>query len=286
MTTAIGACPWNTSHRLALIGIQARRIDASHMPPRNLVFLIDVSGSMFEPNKLPLVKASLAMLAPNLTDKDRVAIVVYAGNTGLVLPSTSGGDTPRILDALDRLEAGGSTNGGDGLSLAYKVAQEHFITGGVNRVILATDGDFNVGVTDQGSLLRLIEGKRKSGVALSVLGFGMGNLKDSTMEKLADAGNGNYSYIDSLSAKREGARRAGRRHARHRRQGRQAPGGVQSAGRRRVSPDRLREPVLDDAGFQRRQEGCRRDGRRPLGDGALRAGPGRSAGRRAGRSIR
>ncbi len=199
VTTAMGGCPWNASHRLALIGIQARRIDASQMPPRNLVFLIDVSGSMFEPNKLPLVKASLAMLAPNLTDKDRVAIVVYAGNTGLVLPSTSGGDTPAILDALYRLEAGGSTNGGDGLILAYKVAQQHFIAGGVNRVILATDGDFNVGVTDQGSLLRLIEDKRRSGVALSVLGFGMGNVKDSTMEKLADAGNGNYSYIDSLS---------------------------------------------------------------------------------------
>ena len=198
VTTAIGDCPWNTSHRLALVGVQARRIDASHIPPRNLVFLIDVSGSMFSQNKLPLVKASLAMLAPNLTDKDRVAIVVYAGNTGLVLPSTSGGDTPTILDALHHLEAGGSTNGGQGLLLAYKVAQEHLIKGGVNRVILATDGDFNVGITDQGSLLRLIEEKRESGIALSVLGFGMGNIKDSTMEKLADAGNGNYSYIDSL----------------------------------------------------------------------------------------
>jgi Ca-activated chloride channel homolog len=198
VTTAVGDCPWNATHRLALVGVQARRIDASRLPPRNLVFLIDVSGSMDERNKLPLVKASLAMLAPNLTDKDRVAIVVYAGNTGLVLPSTSGGDTPAILDALHRLEAGGSTNGGHGLLLAYKVAQEQFIKGGVNRVILATDGDFNVGVTDQGSLLRLIEEQRESGVALSVLGFGMGNVKDSTMEKLADAGNGNYSYIDSL----------------------------------------------------------------------------------------
>jgi Ca-activated chloride channel family protein len=198
VTTAIGDCPWNPSHRLALVGVQARRIDTSRLPPRNLVFLIDVSGSMFDQHKLPLVKASLAMLAPNLTDRDRVAIVVYAGSTGLVLPSTPGGDTPAILDALHRLEAGGSTNGGQGLMLAYKVAQDHFIKGGVNRVILATDGDFNVGVTDQGSLLRLIEDKRESGVALSVLGFGMGNVKDSTMEKLADAGNGNYSYIDSL----------------------------------------------------------------------------------------
>jgi Ca-activated chloride channel family protein len=199
VTTAMADCPWNRNHRLALIGVQARRIDASHIPPRNLVFLIDVSGSMYGPHRLPLVKASLAMLAPNLTDKDRVAIVVYAGNSGLVLPSTAGSDTPTILDALHRLEAGGSTNGGQGLLLAYKVAQDHFIKGGVNRVILATDGDFNVGVTDQGSLLRLIEEKRESGIALSVLGFGMGNVKDSTMEKLADAGNGNYSYIDSLA---------------------------------------------------------------------------------------
>ena len=199
VTTAIGDCPWNPKHRLALVGLQARRIDATHIPPRNLVFLIDVSGSMFDPRKLPLVKASLAMLAPNLTDKDRVAIVVYAGNTGLVLPSTSGSDTPTILDALRRLEAGGSTNGGAGLLLAYKVAQDHFIKGGVNRVILATDGDFNVGVTDQGSLLRLVEEKRASGVALSVLGYGMGNVKHSTMVKLADAGNGNYAYIDSLA---------------------------------------------------------------------------------------
>ncbi len=199
VTTAIGDCPWNPKHHLALVGLQARRIDATHIPPRNLVFLIDVSGSMIDPRKLPLVKASLAMLAPNLTDKDRVAIVVYAGNTGLVLPSTSGGDTPTILDALRRLEGGGSTNGGAGLKLAYKVAQDHFIKGGVNRVILATDGDFNVGVTDQGSLLRLIEEKRASGVALSILGYGMGNVKDSTMVKLADAGNGNYAYIDSLA---------------------------------------------------------------------------------------
>ncbi|HEV8346594.1 MAG TPA: von Willebrand factor type A domain-containing protein [Vicinamibacterales bacterium] len=196
---AIGECPWNGTHKLALIGLQARRLDRSRIPPRNLVFLIDVSGSMMDANKLPLVRASLAMLVPNLTDKDRVAIVVYAGNTGLVLPSTSGGDTSTILEAIGRLQAGGSTNGGAGLMLAYKVAREHFIKGGVNRVVLATDGDFNVGVTDQGSLLRLIEENRESGVALSVLGYGMGNVKDSTMVKLADAGNGNYAYIDSLA---------------------------------------------------------------------------------------
>jgi Ca-activated chloride channel homolog len=199
VTTAIGECPWNPRHRLALVGLQARRLDTAGTPPRNLVFLVDVSGSMMTPQKLPLVKASLAMLAPNLTDKDRVAIVVYAGAAGLVLPSTMGSDTQTILEALRRLQAGGSTNGAQGLLLAYRVAQDHFIKGGVNRVILATDGDFNVGVTNQGDLVRLIEEQREKGVTLSVLGFGMGNVKDSTMEKLADKGNGNYAYIDSLA---------------------------------------------------------------------------------------
>jgi Ca-activated chloride channel family protein len=199
VTTALAASPWNARHVLALIGLQARRLERDTSPPRNLVFLIDVSGSMMTPQKLPLVKASLAMLAPNLTARDRVAIVVYAGAAGLVLPSTSGADTQTIVDSLARLEAGGSTNGAAGLLLAYRVAQEHFIKDGVNRVVLATDGDFNVGVTNQGDLTRLIEEKRQSGITLSVLGFGMGNLKDSTMEKLADKGNGNYAYIDSLA---------------------------------------------------------------------------------------
>jgi Ca-activated chloride channel family protein len=199
VTTAVAACPWNPRHRLALVGLQARRLDTDAAPPRNLVFLIDVSGSMMTPQKLPLVMASLAMLAPNLTAKDRIAIVVYAGAAGLVLPSTSGADTQTIVDSLARLQAGGSTDGAAGLLLAYRVAQEHFIKDGVNRVVLATDGDFNVGVTNQGDLSRLIEEKRQSGVTLSVLGFGMGNLKDSTMEKLADKGNGNYAYIDSLA---------------------------------------------------------------------------------------
>jgi Ca-activated chloride channel homolog len=198
VTTAIGECPWNAKHRLALIGLQARRLDSAATPPRNLVFLIDTSGSMFEPHKLPLVKASLALLVPNLTANDRVAIVAYAGEAGLVLPSTSGADTETIMEAIDRLEAGGSTNGGGGLVLAYEIARQHFIKGGVNRVVLSTDGDFNVGVTSEGDLIRLIEQQREGGVALSVLGFGMGNLKDSTMEKLADKGNGNYAYIDSL----------------------------------------------------------------------------------------
>jgi Ca-activated chloride channel family protein len=198
ITTAIGECPWNARHRLALIGLQARHLDRENTPPRNLVFLIDTSGSMFEPNKLPLVKASLALLVHNLTNNDRVAIVAYAGAAGLVLPATSGADTETIIEAISRLEAGGSTNGAGGLVLAYQIASQQFIKDGVNRVVLATDGDFNVGVTGQGDLIRLIEEHRDSGIALSVLGFGMGNLKDSTMEKLADTGNGNYAYIDSL----------------------------------------------------------------------------------------
>ena len=199
VTTAIDACPWNPRHRLALVGLQAKHLDNSRTPPRNLVFLIDVSGSMMPANKLPLVKGSLAMLAPNLTAKDRIAIVVYAGAAGVVLPSTSGSDTSTILESLARLQAGGSTNGAQGIELAYDIAQQHYVRGGVNRVILATDGDFNVGVTNQGDLIRLIEQKRDSGIMLSVLGYGMGNVNDSTMEKLADKGNGNYFYIDSLA---------------------------------------------------------------------------------------
>jgi Ca-activated chloride channel family protein len=199
ITATLGPCPWNPKHQLALVGLQARHIDRSQTPPRNLVFLVDVSGSMMTPQKLPLVKASLTMLTRNLTKADRIALVAYAGASGLVLPSTPGDDTSTIVEALQRLEGGGSTNGGAGLKLAYDVARQHFIKGGVNRVVLATDGDFNVGVTNQGELIRLIEENRESGVTLSVLGFGMGNLKDSTMEKLADRGNGNYSYIDSLS---------------------------------------------------------------------------------------
>jgi Ca-activated chloride channel family protein len=199
VTTAVAEAPWNPRHRLALIGLQGKRLDPGRTPPRNLVFLVDVSGSMQPANKLPLVKSSLAMLARNLTGKDRIALVVYAGASGLVLPSTRGDDTATILEALGRLQAGGSTNGGQGLRLAYQTARDAFIPGGVNRVILATDGDFNVGVTNQGDLIRLIEESRESGVMLSVLGYGMGNLKDSTMEKLADKGNGHYAYIDTLA---------------------------------------------------------------------------------------
>jgi Ca-activated chloride channel family protein len=203
VTTGVAACPWAPAHRLVQIGLRARSIPDADLPRRNLVFLLDVSGSMDDPRKLPLVKAAMAMLADQLTDKDRVAIVVYAGASGLVLPPTSGERKGEIRAALSMLQAGGSTAGGEGLRLAYKVAAESFIEGGVNRVILATDGDFNVGVTSDGDLSRLIEEKRKTGVSLSVLGFGMGNLKDSRMEMLADKGDGNYAYVDSLAEARK-----------------------------------------------------------------------------------
>lgn len=203
VTTEISEAPWNPQHRLVHIGLQGKRIPMESMPPANLVFLLDVSGSMNEPNKLPLVKSAMKMLTEQLNARDHVAMVVYAGNSGLVLPSTSGDRKGEILAAIDRLEAGGSTNGGEGIQLAYKIAQENFIKSGTNRVILATDGDFNVGVTSEGDLVRLIEEKRQSGVFLSVLGFGTGNVKDSTMEKLADKGNGNYAYIDTLGEARK-----------------------------------------------------------------------------------
>lgn len=196
--TELGPAPWKPQHQLLRVGLQARRIDLRGLPPSNLVFLLDVSGSMQEPNKLPLVKASITMLVNNLRHEDRVAIVVYAGSAGLVLPSTPGDEKTKILAAIDALEAGGSTAGGAGIKRAYDEAVANFIRGGNNRVVLATDGDFNVGVSSDGDLVRLIEDKRKSGVFLTVLGFGMGNLKDSKMEQLADHGNGNYAYIDNL----------------------------------------------------------------------------------------
>jgi Ca-activated chloride channel family protein len=196
--TEIAQAPWKPAHRLLRIGLQARRIDTRGLPPSNLVFLIDVSGSMDEPNKLPLLKASLGLLVNTLRPQDRVAIVVYAGSAGLVLPSTPGDQKPAILQAIEQLEAGGSTAGGAGIKRAYDEAVANFIRGGNNRVILATDGDFNVGVSSDGELVRLIEEKRKTGVFLTVLGFGQGNLKDAKMEQLADHGNGNYAYIDNL----------------------------------------------------------------------------------------
>jgi Ca-activated chloride channel family protein len=203
VTTELTECPWNPKHRLALIGLQGQRVRDDDLPPRNLVFLIDVSGSMQSPDKLPLIRNALRMLADTLTARDRVAIVVYAGSSGLVLPPTPGDQRERIHRAIAELEAGGSTNGGQGLQLAYHIARRQLARGGINRVILATDGDFNVGITNQGELVGLIERERASGVFLSVLGVGTGNLKDSTMELLADKGNGNYAYLDSLQEARK-----------------------------------------------------------------------------------
>src|SRR5262245_51324341 len=201
--TEVLGCPWEPAHRLVRIGLAAKEIPHEARPPSNLVFLIDVSGSMDMPDKLPLVKSALRLLVEQLRPGDRIAIVVYAGMSGLVLPATDGEKKEVVLAAIERLEAGGSTNGGAGIELAYRIASEGFEPGATNRVILATDGDFNVGVTSQGELTRLIEAKAKSGVFLSVLGFGRGNLKDSTMEQLADRGNGNYAYIDTRNEARK-----------------------------------------------------------------------------------
>jgi Ca-activated chloride channel homolog len=197
--TEISAAPWNTKHKLVHIGLQGKKIPTEKLPPSNLVFLIDVSGSMDQPNKLPLLKSSFKMLVNELREQDHVAIVVYAGAAGLVLESTPGDNKKKIIEALDRLEAGGSTAGGAGIKLAYAVARKHFIQGGNNRVIIATDGDFNVGASSNAEMERLIEEKRQSGVFLTVLGFGMGNYKDSKMEILANKGNGNYAYIDNIT---------------------------------------------------------------------------------------
>jgi Ca-activated chloride channel family protein len=199
----IASCPWEETHRLVRIGLKGREIAQDKRGPSNLVFLLDVSGSMTPQERLPLVKQAMRLLVEKLSEQDRVAIVVYAGASGLALPSTSGAHKEAILSALDNLQVGGSTNGAEGIQLAYKIAADNFIKGGANRVILATDGDFNVGVTSQGELIRLIEEKAKSGVFLSVLGVGDDNLKDSTMQKLADQGNGNYAYLDSLDEARK-----------------------------------------------------------------------------------
>ena len=197
ITTEMGDCPWNPAHKLVLLGLQARKMDIRQLPPANLVFLVDVSGSMSPPNRLPLVKTALKMLVQQLRPQDRISIVVYAGAAGLVLDSTPGNEKALINAKIDSLQAGGSTAGGAGIQLAYKVAKERFVSGGNNRVILATDGDFNVGVSSEGELARLIEEKRQDGIYLTVLGFGMGNLKDNKMETLAQKGNGNYAYIDN-----------------------------------------------------------------------------------------
>lgn len=199
----ISNAPWNTSHKLVKIGLQAKKVSTASLPASNLVFLIDVSGSMNQANKLPLLVSSFKMLTDQLRKEDKVAIVVYAGNAGVVLPSTRGNEKTIIKEALNKLNAGGSTAGGEGIELAYKLAVENFIKGGNNRIILATDGDFNVGASSDKAMEQLIEEKRKSGIFLTVLGYGMGNLKDSKMEKLADKGNGNYAYIDNISEARK-----------------------------------------------------------------------------------
>jgi Ca-activated chloride channel family protein len=199
----VASAPWAPEHRLVRIGLKGREVSDAARPKGNLVFLVDVSGSMRSPNKLPLVKQSLRLLVDKLRADDRVAIAVYAGSSGLALPSTPVSRKADILDAIDRLGAGGSTNGAMGIHLAYDIAKANLVAGGVNRVILATDGDFNVGTTSEGELVRLIEDKAKGGVFLSVLGFGMGNLKDGTLEQIADKGNGNYAYIDSLAEARK-----------------------------------------------------------------------------------
>ena len=203
ITTEVMPAPWQPRHELVRIALQARRIETDALPPSNLVFLIDVSGSMEMPDKLPLVKESLRLLTQQLRPQDHVALMVYAGQAGVVLPSTSGSDKARIMEAIDRLEAGGSTAGGAGIELAYRTARENFLRNGNNRVILATDGDFNVGVSSDGAMERLIESKRNEGIYLTVLGFGTGNYQDAKMEKMAKVGNGNYAYVDDINEARK-----------------------------------------------------------------------------------
>lgn len=197
VTTEVASCPWNAENKLVHIGLQGKKLDYKDLKPSNLVFLIDVSGSMEDENKLPLLRKSLKILLEQLNERDRIAIAVYAGASGLVLPSTPASEKNKIMKVLDNLQAGGSTAGGEGIELAYKIAVQNLIKEGNNRVILATDGDFNVGVSNTSSLVELIEEKRKTGVFLTILGFGMGNYKDNRMESISNAGNGNYYYIDS-----------------------------------------------------------------------------------------
>ncbi|MET0242962.1 MAG: von Willebrand factor type A domain-containing protein [Flavitalea sp.] len=203
INTEISACPWNPQHQLVSVGLQGKLISTDNLPASNLVFLIDVSGSMSDPNKLPLVQRSLKLLTDQLREKDKVALVVYAGSAGVVLPSTGGDEKIKIKDAIDRLEAGGSTAGGEGIQLAYKIARENFVKSGNNRIILCSDGDFNVGPSSDDELVRMIEKERQNGVFLTILGYGMGNYQDAKMQKLADKGNGNHAYIDNFNEARK-----------------------------------------------------------------------------------
>lgn len=203
INTQYAVCPWNARHQIVSIGLQGKKIPTENLPPANLIFLIDVSGSMMPPDKLPLVQTSMKLLVDQLRPQDKVAMVVYAGSAGLVLPSTKGSEKVTIKNAIDKLQAGGSTAGGAGIQLAYKVAEDNFIKKGNNRVILCTDGDFNVGLSSDDALENMITEKRESGVYLTVLGFGMGNYQDAKMQKLADKGNGNHAYIDNLKEARK-----------------------------------------------------------------------------------
>jgi Ca-activated chloride channel family protein len=203
VATELQSCPWNTKHLLARIGLKAKEIDTSKRPQANLVFLIDVSGSMADENKLPLLKRGMKLLAENTRDDDQISIITYAGTAGVALEGGTGKEKTRIVSVIESLQAGGSTNGESGIQMAYDLARRHFIKGGVNRVLLATDGDFNVGVSDTDTLVKMMQDEAKSGVFLSVLGFGLGNLKDDRLEALADKGNGQYAYIDTFHEARK-----------------------------------------------------------------------------------
>ncbi len=243
--TELAGCPWNNRHQLLLVGLRGKKIEKSSLPPSNLVFLIDVSGSMNMPNKLPLLKSAFGLLVNELRPEDRVAIVVYAGAAGLVLESTPGSRKELIMNAINNLEAGGSTAGGAGLKLAYSEASENFVKGGNNRIILATDGDFNVGESSNGGIERLVEENRDRGIFMTVLGFGMGNIKDDKMEIIADKGNGNYSYIDNLQEGKKSTRQRIRRYAFYDCKGCEIPDRVQPCEGSVVQAYRLREQTSE-----------------------------------------
>ena len=240
VTTEAAPAPWNPERVLLRIGIKGYEVSPDQRPAANLVFLIDVSGSMHDRNKLPLLKNSLQLLTRQLTARDRVSLVVYAGSSGVVLEPTPGNEQAKIIGALEQLQAGGSTNGASGIRLAYQMAAQGYIDGGINRVLLATDGDFNVGTVNFEALVDIVERRRAGGIALTTLGFGAGNYNDHLMEQLADAGNGNHAYIDTLNEGRKVLveQMTGTADDCERRQD---PGRVQPGGRRRVSFDRLRE---------------------------------------------
>ena len=251
---SIMSAPWNPNNKLLRIGIKGYELQNAEKPPTNLVFLLDTAGSMDAPDKLPLLRNSFRLLLQSLQPDDTVSIITYAGSAGTVLEPTKVFEQSKILAALDRLHAEGSTAGGEGIRQAYRLAEQSKRDGGVNRVILATDGDFNVGITDIEELKSFIERKREAGVTLSVLDFGQGNYNDELMQTLAQNGNGNASYIDTLERGAKGAGGRGRIDALHHRQGRQAADRIQPGGRRRVPADRLRDAASEPRGLQQRQD--------------------------------